>query len=299
MLSILIPTYNYDCRDLVNELRHQATGLQLTFEILVADDCSADEYKNVMREVNQWPCCRFLEMDHNVGRAVIRNTLARRATYTYLLFLDADAGVSSPDFLANYLKQATEIAVLYGGLIYPAEEPPVGMRLRYYYGVKKEQLTLAQRCSEPYQKFNSISFLVPKALFLTVLFDESFVAYGHEDTRFGMDLRQRGIEIHHIDNPVVHYNQDSDEEFLRKTRTAVRVLYDKREVLEEASGLLRTLKRLESWNLVFLTALFFRFSHTHIERRLSGKKPSISLFSFYKLGYLCSYSFSSKRKIRV
>lgn len=294
MLSVLIPTYNYDCRELVNELRHEAERLQIVFEILVADDCSTDESKKLMREINKWPCCRFLELDHNVGRAVIRNTLARKAVYPYLLFLDADARVSSPSFLEEYLKQADDTSVIYGGMVYPETVPPVGMRLRYYYGVKKEQLPLAKRERAPYQRFNSISFLVSKALFMTVLFDESFVTYGHEDTYFGLQLQRRGIPVRHIDNPVVHYNFDSDEEFLRKTRSAVRGLYEKREMLEEVSGLLHLLKRLNSWNLVLVTAVLFRFFHKTIERKITGAKPSVRWFSLYKVGYLCSCQVSNK-----
>lgn len=289
MLSILIPTYNYDCRELVSELNRQAVQLHIEYEILVADDFSTEEYKKLMREINQWPECRFLEMDRNVGRAVIRNTLARKSSYPYLLFLDADAGIASPSFLENYLEQATSTSVLYGGLIYPEEVPPVGMRLRYYYGIKKEQLTLAQRRHAPYQKFNSINFFVARELFMRVQFDESFVSYGHEDTYFGLQLQQHEIPIFHIDNPVIHYNLDDDAEFLRKTRMAVRGLYEKREMLEEGSGLLHLLKRLNAGHLVTVLALYFNLRRKSLERKLSGPKPSIRLLSWYKLGYLCAY----------
>ncbi len=295
MLSVLIPVFNYDCRELVKELFRQAEDLRVEYEILVADDCSSEEYRKGLREINQWPNCRFLELDHNVGRAVIRNTLARKANFRYLLFLDADARVSSSSFLENYLKLAEESSVIYGGLVYPDTVPPVGMRLRYYYGVKKEQLSLTQREKAPYQKFNSINFLVAKALFLSVLFDESFVTYGHEDTYFGLQLQLRGIPVRHIDNPVVHYNFDSDEEFLRKTRSSVRALYEKREMLEEVSGMLRLLKRLNSWHLVLVTAVIFRLFHQTLERKVTGVKPSIRWFSFYKLGYLCSCQVRDKQ----
>ena len=289
MLSVLIPTYNYDCRKLVEEVCRQAEQLQIPYEILVADDGSAEDTKKRMREINQWPSCRFLEMERNVGRAVIRNVLARKASYPYLLFLDADAGIVSSAFLKEYLQQANESSVVYGGVVYPDDLPPVGRRLRYYYGIRREQLTLAQRKREPYRKFNSINFLIFRDLFMKVLFDESFVTYGHEDTYFGLQLRKQDIPIKHIDNPVVHYNQDTDEEFLRKTRTSVRGLYDKRKLLEEVSGLLHILKRLNTCHMVTFSAFWFRLFHKKLERNLSGRKnPSIRLLSVYKLGYLCS-----------
>ena len=40
MLSILIPTYNYNVYPLVMELKSQADELDLSYEILVQDDAS-------------------------------------------------------------------------------------------------------------------------------------------------------------------------------------------------------------------------------------------------------------------
>ena len=40
MLSILIPTYDYDCRHLVNDLHEQAEQAGIVYEIIVADDAS-------------------------------------------------------------------------------------------------------------------------------------------------------------------------------------------------------------------------------------------------------------------
>ena len=42
MLSILIPTYQYDCSRLVNDLHLQAQQLGVPYEIIVADDASPD-----------------------------------------------------------------------------------------------------------------------------------------------------------------------------------------------------------------------------------------------------------------
>ena len=40
MLSILIPTYNYNVEALVAELHQQATDCQIDFEIIIGDDFS-------------------------------------------------------------------------------------------------------------------------------------------------------------------------------------------------------------------------------------------------------------------
>ena len=43
MLSILIPTYNYDTFQLVKELHNQALKEGIEFEIIVSDDASSNE----------------------------------------------------------------------------------------------------------------------------------------------------------------------------------------------------------------------------------------------------------------
>ena len=40
MLSILIPTYNYDCSRLIRDLQAQAEQAGIDYEIIVADDAS-------------------------------------------------------------------------------------------------------------------------------------------------------------------------------------------------------------------------------------------------------------------
>ena len=74
MLSILIPTYNYDCYDLVKELHRQATELNIEFEIIVADDCSTINIANNkkintfskkgqkaynIKDMISWTCTKF------------------------------------------------------------------------------------------------------------------------------------------------------------------------------------------------------------------------------------------------
>lgn len=47
---------------------------------------------------------------------------------------------------------------------------------------------------------------------------------GYEDTLFGMQLEQAGVEILHIDNAVYHLVEENSEQFLMKIRRAVRNL---------------------------------------------------------------------------
>ena len=124
-LSILIPTYNYDCSQLVQQLQQQ---LPEDAEILVGDDSPP----------------------HNLGRAARRNALAREAKGEWLLFIDADAQVRSSHFIADYLAASEQAQVVCGGTGNLPECPRPQARLRYDYEIKAEKrLTLAHRQKHP------------------------------------------------------------------------------------------------------------------------------------------------------
>ena len=100
-LSILIPVYNWDCSQLIKDLHFQGLESGIPFEIVIADDCSTD--RSVMeRNREKAEClenCRFFALEHNKGRASIRNFLADNSRYDKLLFMDCDAAVKDTQFL--------------------------------------------------------------------------------------------------------------------------------------------------------------------------------------------------------
>ena len=89
-LSILIPTYNWDCELLVKSLQSQCALLEIEYEIIVADDNSHDiDKRNACKKaLENIPNCQFIQLEQNIGRAAIRNMLADISRYEKLLFLD-------------------------------------------------------------------------------------------------------------------------------------------------------------------------------------------------------------------
>ena len=68
-LSILIPVYDRDVRELLTSLvamRHDWSG---PLEILLLDDASGEEFRALNRELGSWPSVTYRELPHNVGRA--------------------------------------------------------------------------------------------------------------------------------------------------------------------------------------------------------------------------------------
>ena len=70
-LSILIPTYNDICVELVDALRRQANSLpNLTFEVLVADDGSTQpDIIEANRAIDSLAHCKYLRRERNEGRS--------------------------------------------------------------------------------------------------------------------------------------------------------------------------------------------------------------------------------------
>ena len=143
MLSILIPTYNYDVVSLVTKVHAQCLKqLNQNFEILIYDDCSTDNNIVAKNEsLNALENCNFKILPNNIGRSAIRNKLSQDAKYDWLLFLDADVMPISEDFILNYISVINEEpCVIYGGILYPETDQDDLKTLRWHYGKKREAL---------------------------------------------------------------------------------------------------------------------------------------------------------------
>ena len=282
-LSVLIPTYNYDCTGLVRQLLLQ---LPPEGELIVGDDCSTDSAINAKnREIEKLPGCRIFWANHNMGRAAIRNALAREAKGEWLLFIDADAEVRSESFIANYLTMTEEAQVICGGTGNLPRCPRPAARLRYDYEVAVEKrLTLEYRRHSPYAQFTTFNFLILRELFLSICFDEQLHEYGHEDTRFGLELKRRSIKVLHIDNKLTHRGLEDAEVYLQKTETALRSLASM-DIEQQKHVRVSTLAlSLERWHLLGLVRILYIIGKPLLRTNLLGKHPSQVLFAFYKLG---------------
>ncbi|MBR1767981.1 MAG: glycosyltransferase family 2 protein [Prevotella sp.] len=289
-LSILIPTYNDLCVNLVERLRLQAEEAGIAYEILVADDGSTD--KDVVRQnsaISQWSHCRYLRHTDNIGRAAIRNLLVRTAQYEWLLFIDSDMTLVRPDFLARYLL-ADDADVIDGGVAIGGEAETLKGNLRYRYEKSAEhEHTVEIRRNSPYRDFHTANFLIRRDLMLGHPFDERFRCYGYEDVIFGKQLRADRIDITHIDNPMGFCTFESNPDFVSKTEEGLRTLRMFRNELRGYSRLLTLVDGIHIPLILSLIRLFHRLFGSLIRRNLCGPHPSLQLFKLYKLGYYLSH----------
>jgi glycosyltransferase involved in cell wall biosynthesis len=293
MLSVLIPVYNFDVRELVGELSEQAQRSGKAVEIICLDDDSRTEIKNLNRAVAALPLVNYEELPSNTGRSIIRNLLAERAQYDYLLFIDCDSQTENSSFIWNYLQLLPSQKIIYGGRTYAPEAPGENaLYLRWYYGSQREVVPPETRKQSPYRTFMTNNFVVERSLFLSVKMDETLKGYGHEDTLFANEMRTRNIAIEHISNPLRHVGLETNHVFLEQTRNGVKNLYrliEQGKIMPE-NRLYATFRKLRKNPLGSLYLWWFRRKKSAMEESLCSPQPSLRTFDFYKLGLLLEES---------
>ena len=287
-ISILIPTYNYNVYPLVAELHQQALVNDLLVEILVFDDGSPQAPEE-NEAINGLSMARYQKLEKNLGRSGIRNLLAKTAQHEFLLFLDADTAIIREDFLVSYLEAVkAESQIIYGGITYQQEPPLANERLRWVYGNKREALPVAERRKQPHLRFLTLNFLIRKNVFEKLRFNEDIPNLRHEDTLFAMDAEKNGIDVAHIDNPVMHLGLESSEVFLRKSREAcdaLLLLVRDKLIAPEQTALSRVAQKYSQSVLGKLAVWIYDRFGSAMERHLLSASPSLRVFDLYRLGY--------------
>ena len=281
-LSVLIPTYNSNCSDLVFSVHGMLKQMNIPYEIIVADDGSTDEESvNSNRSIEKLENVKYIIRKENVGRACIRNFLAQQAQYKWLLFLDADVTIDRSRFIQKYLEQNFD--VILGGIIVVKRVKKLENNLRYIVESKyMESSTTAKRLRKQAKEFHTANFLVKRDIILKVPFNENFKHYGYEDVLFGKELNNNGYHIHHINNPVTLIDFEENERFVEKTEESLRTLHEFKNELKGYSALLKY-----AWLKPVLKPLYHIIGKP-IRNNLAGNNPKVSLFNIYKLLYYCS-----------
>lgn len=300
-LSILLPSYNNVCVSLVQALQRQADALRrkldkpFRYEIIVADDGSTDAACiDANRVIGDMLHCRYLRMEHNVGRAQIRNVLISESRGDYVLLIDSDLFLCDDNYLYKYATSTAD--VVYGGtriggeglvmVDNEANTEHLKGNLRYIYEKKAEPSHRAVfRQLRPNQEISVCNLYARRDIMEAHPFDSRFKAYGYEDVLFGKRLAESGIEVTHIDNPVLINEFEPNSVFVKKTEEAILTLCRFEQDLEGYSNLKTKVTTLGRYIPLFLFRLWHRIMKNKEMRNLTGSKPSLMLFKLYKLGF--------------
>ena len=290
MISILIPTYHYDCTELVSELVKQCLSSGVTYEIICQDDASNSEINKKNQTINTFPSCFFYTNEKNYGRSKNRNSLAQKSKYNWLLFMDCDTIPVYPNFIQNYVSviNTNTNTIFFGGIEYHSKKPEKECLLRWIYGKKREALPVDVRNKKKNFSALTSNLLIKKDLFLTHPFDEELTEYGYEDYAFFSALAKANQSVQHIENRCYHNGLETSVEFLEKTKIALQnlvLMYLKKNVLVNQNKLIKTHQKIVQLGLKNVVGFIFSLTEKAIEKNLISSSPSLILFDFYKLGW--------------
>ncbi|WP_347374307.1 glycosyltransferase family A protein [Aequorivita sp. Q41] len=288
MLSILIPTYNYPIVKLVKTLYNQAIETNISFEILVVDDCSTKkELVSSNSEIENLSNCRFIQNEKNIGRTATRQYLAKIAAFDILLFLDADVLPEKTAFIKNYLSELkkNDADVIFGGITYEKLSPKKDKILRWKYGNDREAKSVSERKKDPYFIISQ-NLLIKRSVFLNA--NTTTENYYGLDNFFSNQLKKMGANVLHIDNPVIHFGLEENKIFIKKALAAVETT-----VILESKGLMDTnmrpiqksfLKLKKYYLLNCFSFIISKFKKV-MEQNMYSENPNLFWFDLYRLNY--------------
>jgi hypothetical protein len=290
MISVLIPIYNYKAVNLVLEIHNQLDFLNIDFEIICIDDASTLNFIE-NDEIKLLTNTTYFKLEKNIGRSKIRNLLASKAIYDWLLFLDVDVFPKNHHFIKNYVDcinlKVGDVVV--GGLTYENKKPSKDRLLRWVYGKKREEVVLLERIKQPYNYFFGGNFMISNTIFNAIKFDETINKYGYEDVLFGVSLKGRNINIVQINNPVIHLGISKTQDFLMDVKHSIENLA----ALSETETSLNDVKIFKAYYFInkikatYFFAKFYTFFKNQLVYLLKSKHPKLLILDIYKLSYLC------------
>lgn len=298
-ISILLPTYNCHCVQLVEALHRQCEAVGgLCYEIIVADDGSSQtECVEHNKSIERLQHVQYLQRRTNVGRSRIRNFLVSQAQNEWVIFIDGDLALDNPSFIQNYLEAEGDVIVGGISISLSSRHSPLATRhsLRFRYErAAEEKHNAAHRRMKAYQEFRTTNFMARRSVMVDCPFDESITHYGYEDVLLGKLFRERGYRLTHIDNPILLDSFESNEEYLKKMETSCETLFELRDKLKGYSTLLGYAEKLRRWHLLGTASCFFAMTEKAMKRNLLGNNPSVFVFNIYKLGYYIHHAQNRK-----
>lgn len=288
-ISVCIPVYNFDVRELVIALRTEIQTNQIDAEIILIDDASDEGFKQINNELNN-QVSQFILLEKNIGRSRIRNLFLKHTKGNYLLFLDCDVKIDNINFLKNYLQEITqnrEAEVIYGNF---KIDSSYSKTLRNRYSIEREIFS-GDKTSD-FSVFKTVNFIIQRETFQKFLFDETLIHYGYEDYVFAKKMELNDVKFSALNNPVIHVDDTSNEVFLAKTETAMNSLFQLSQNAENEKyikdikvfSIAKKMKNL-GFNKLFVV-LYERFIRNMLLKNLLSENPKIKYLDIYKLALL-------------
>jgi len=297
MLSILIPTYDYDVTKLVTQLHNQLIKSNIAFEIIVLDDGSISIHHTKNNTLNNLKGVTYKKQPKNVGHSENRNCLAKEASFKYLLFIDGDSLLPNIDYIDKYITNIQDnTTIIYGGRIHP-KKVSSDRKLRHKYGLFHEDTTALERQKNKYKCLLFNNTLILKELFNKIKFDKIIVQYGHEDTLFAYQTSKLNTPVLHIENPVLHGDVDLNNVFYSKTKKSIEnlnLIYQKNIIDPNFITFLKYFTPIKKIGLNYILSTTYFLFHPLMKLISTSKYPSLFVFNLFRLTYFCHINLKNK-----
>jgi glycosyltransferase involved in cell wall biosynthesis len=298
MISICIPVYNYDIRELVKEITFQCEELKLAYELICVDDSSSNlQLEAINRkfiEENVNSTIKYEALTTNKGRSAIRNYLVTKSTFNYCWFLDCDGKVGeNKNLVKTFLQHLKENTVVSGGRIYQKKIPNnKSLRLHWTWASKRELIDVSQRMQQPVQHFLSNNFIAHKDILLQIPFNEELNGYGYEDTFWASQIVNVGFSIQHINNPVIHDGLEINSDFLNKIEESIlnlirlkNICIHKKIEFPVKSKLTNLAELLSKPIIKIFASLYFSSNKKKWKSKLLSDNFNLFIFDLYRLAF--------------
>ena len=289
MISILIPCYNFNAYPLALKLEKQALLLDVNFEIICSDDGSFSLKNEQNQKINLLTNSKFIELKKNIGRIQNRIYLAEKAQYDWLIFLDVDSEPKKNDYLKKYISNIGSSDFVFGGNEFKYNLNGK-FSLKNKFAKCREAKSSTDRKKKPYKYIISSNFMAKKSSFLYSYSKIKYKSYGN-DYIISSVLQNNNILIHHIDNFTMVSVNDDNEQFILKSKDALKNLYknySEGNLSKSSISILNVFSIFDKLKMCKLFLLVTNPIEKFIFKKINSKNPNLILFDIFRLRYLCS-----------
>ena len=289
MISILIPCYNFNAYPLALKLEKQALLLDVNFEIICSDDGSFSLKNEQNQKINLLTNSKFIELKKNIGRIQNRIFLAEKAQYDWLIFLDVDSEPKKNDYLKKYISNIGSSDFVFGGNEFKYNLNGK-FSLKNKFAKRREAKSSTDRKKKPYKYIISANFMAKKSSFLYCYSKIKYKSYGN-DYIISSVLQNNNILIHHIDNFTMVSVNDDNEQFILKSKDALKNLYknySEGNLSKSSISILNVFSILDKLKMCKVFLLVTNPIEKFIFKKINSKNPNLILFDIFRLRYLCS-----------
>lgn len=222
MLSICITSYNNNLESLINRLIDQCNLLDIKTEICIADASYVPVTQEINSAIAKSAGASYSKFSPKATHGKLKNQLAQKAQYPYLLFINGSMYITQKKYLQNYVEVMQPGVIVNGGITAIGAKPKQEQLLHWQAMNSYYTHDADERALFPFFYLSTNNLLIPRGLFLQDPMPET--NNPAELLNYYFDLKQMGLPIIHIDNPLSTKEFLSNKRFLAAERAYLRLI---------------------------------------------------------------------------